>query len=251
MSRIIAIITGIICILFIASSVALFTMFNNEKIEKDILQEELAQVMKERKKLSLEVEELKLIKNDLEIKASGLEAKAKMLTENYEEEKSKSEIIKSQFAEQEEELKDAKFQLRSIGDGKKELQEMLDEEKKKYSQLRSRIDKLIEVKEILEEKVREIINKQGIELERIVVKAEGELEGKVVVVNREYNFIVVDLGYKDDIELGDILAVFRGGKYIGEAQVEKIYDSMSAATIVKESKPGSIMIDDNVVVQGG
>ena len=53
----------------------------------------------------------------------------------------------------------------------------------------------------------------------------------------------------DEVELGDYLTIFRSGKYVGEAQIEKIYDTMSAATIIKETKPKAIMIDDNVIIR--
>jgi len=240
----------VISVIFISSSAALFIMFYKERVEKITLQSELAQIMKERKKLSLEVEELKLIKGDLEIKVSKLEEQAKTLTEDYEKEKSRNDVVRLKLSKKEEDLKGVNGRLESIMSEKAKLQAILDEEKTKYSQLKERVDKLVEVKDVLEEKVRDIINKQGIELERIVVKAEGELEGRVLVVNRDYGFIVVNVGSRDDIAIGDTLTVFRGGKFVGEAQVEKIYDTMSAATIVKEDKPGAILVDDNVVMKG-
>jgi tetrahydrodipicolinate N-succinyltransferase len=36
---------------------------------------------------------------------------------------------------------------------------------------------------------------------------------------------------------------------VGEAQIEKIYDTMSAATIVKEVKPKAIRVDDSAVIR--
>jgi len=248
--RSVTVIFVVISVIFISSSAALFIMFYKERVEKITLQSELAQIMKERKKLSLEVEELKLIKGDLEIKVSKLEEQAKTLTEDYEKEKSRNDVARLKLNKKEEDLKGVNDRLESIMSEKAKLQAILDEEKTKYSQLKERVDKLVEVKDVLEEKVRDIINKQGIELERIVVKAEGELEGRVLVVNRDYGFIVVNVGSRDDIAIGDTLTVFRGGKFVGEAQVEKIYDTMSAATIVKEDKPGAILVDDNVVMKG-
>lgn len=243
------IILSSVSLIFILSSVVLVVALKKERTEKVTLQTELAEVAKERKKLSDEVEELKVIKGDLEMKLSGLEAQAKLLAENYEKEKSQGDIVRLKLKEKEGEFKNLKAKLESITSEKGKIQVMLDEERTKYSELKKRVDKLVNVKDELESKVRDIINKQGIELERIVVKAEGELEGKVLVVNRGYNFIVVDIGVRDDIEVGDTLTVFRDGKYVGEAQVEKIYDTMSAATIVKEAKPGSISVDDNVIVR--
>ncbi|MBU4376976.1 MAG: hypothetical protein KKD29_05805 [Candidatus Omnitrophica bacterium] len=234
---------------FLFSTVVASLLFIGERNSKLFLQNELAEVMKAKKKLSFELDEVKVIKSDLELKLSALEAQAKMLGDSYEKEKAQGETIKRELSKKDSEIAGIKNQLDSAKNEKENLQSTLDEEKLKYSQLRERVDKLVAVKDELENKIKEIVGKQGVELERIVVKEEGELEGKVLVVNKEYNFIVTNAGSDDDIILGDIITVFRDGKYVGEAQVEKIYDTMSAATIVKETKPGAIQVNDKVVVR--
>ena len=248
-SKVIVAGAAVLFAVFLVSTISLFFVLRRERTEKIALQNNLAEVMKQRKKLAEEAEELRLIKVDMEVKLSGVEAQAKLLAENYEKEKSHNEAVSSQLNKKAEELAAAGAKLKSLAGEKETLKEMLDDEKAKYSELKERVDKLVEVKGMLEEKVRNIVNKQGIELERIVVKAEGDLEGKVVVVNRDFNFVVVDIGLEDDIELGGLLTVFREGKYVGEVQVEKIYDTMSAAAILKETKPKAIMVGDNVVVR--
>ena len=247
--KFIAILFVIISVIFIGSTAALYIILEEERAEKTALQDELAEIMKERKRLALEIDELKLIKGDLELKSSALEVEAKMLAENYEKEKSQNDVVRLELSGKTKRLTEVETKLESIASEKEKLQKMLNAEKARYDELKERVEKLAEVKEVLEEKVRDVINKQGVELERIVVRAEGELEGRVVVVNREYNFVVVDVGIKNDVEMGDFLTIFRSGKYVGEAQVEKIYDTMSAATIVKETKPKAIMVDDNVIIR--
>lgn len=59
---------------------------------------------------------------------------------------------------------------------------------------------------------------------------------QVMTVNRKFNFIVVNLGSKDGVKLGDTFNISRDGKAIGSANVEKIYDNFAAAAIVKESQ---------------
>lgn len=249
-AKLIVVILLLSVIVFVGASALLFSTVKKERNEKVALQNELAGVMKERKKLSEEVDELKLIKSDLEAKVNGMDAQNKVLAENYDKEKAQNDSVRMALSKKEEEVSSIKTRLDSALSEKNKMQKMLDDEKAKYQELRGRIDKLIEAKDVLEEKVRDIVNKQGIELEKIVVRAEGELEGKVLVVNRDYNFVVVDIGLKDDIKMDTVLTLFRDGKYVGEAKVEKIYDTMSAATISKEIKAGSIMVDDRVIVRG-
>ena len=58
--------------------------------------------------------------------------------------------------------------------------------------------------------------------------ATAGLEGKVLVINRDYNFLVINLGSKDGIEMGSVFCVYHNNKYIGDVKVEKIHDSMAA-----------------------
>jgi len=56
-----------------------------------------------------------------------------------------------------------------------------------------------------------------------------KLEGKVLVVNKDYNFAVISLGAKDGVAMGSKFTVSHNNKKIGDLQIEKIHDSMSAA----------------------
>jgi chromosome segregation ATPase len=58
--------------------------------------------------------------------------------------------------------------------------------------------------------------------------AEGK-EGKILVVNKEYNFVVINLGAKDDINIGDEFVIYHNNKNIGSVSVEKVQEAMSAA----------------------
>ena len=248
-AKIITVISVIISIVCIGASMALFTIAKSDRADKIRFQDKLVEVEKAKKQLSREIEELKLIKDDLEIKLSGLESQTKLLAEKYEKEKSQNDVTRDKLSKKEKEHNDIKARLDSVIREKEDIQMLLDGKTAKYNQLKERVDKLVEVKNALEGKVKNIIEKQGIELERIVVKVEGGLEGKVLVVNRDYNFIVADIGTSEDINLSDILTIFRNGKYVGEAQVEKIYATMSAATIIKETKAGTIRVNDKVILR--
>lgn len=68
----------------------------------------------------------------------------------------------------------------------------------------------------------------------------------VLSVNRKYNFAVVNLGKKEGLKIGDQLNVFREGKPVAVVEVEKLYDSFSAATIVKETKDNQVNEGDEI-----
>ena len=71
-------------------------------------------------------------------------------------------------------------------------------------------------------------------------------DGRVVVVNREYDFIVMNLGKNQGIAIGQELQVVRDHSVLGKVKVEKVYDELSAATILPESQKESIREGDLV-----
>jgi len=88
--------------------------------------------------------------------------------------------------------------------------------------------------------------KTEVELPPVVVSSEPRQKGKVLVVNRDFNFIVADLGYQDKLEKGSSLSLTRNGKPVARVQAEKVYDQFSACTIIEESKSNPILEGDLV-----
>ena len=82
-------------------------------------------------------------------------------------------------------------------------------------------------------------------LERIGEKA--GLEGRIVTVNKEHNFVVIDLGKQDGIAIGNKFNVYRGQAFLGSVEVIQARDRIAAADI-KDLKEGmDIEINDTVV----
>lgn len=69
---------------------------------------------------------------------------------------------------------------------------------------------------------------------------------KVLTVNRKFNFVVVNLGLKDGLKMGDSLKVIKSGRVSATLQVEKLYDKFAAATIVTEDQQIQVMEGDEV-----
>ncbi|MBN1689153.1 MAG: hypothetical protein JW893_08640 [Candidatus Omnitrophica bacterium] len=69
---------------------------------------------------------------------------------------------------------------------------------------------------------------------------------QVMTVNRKFNFIVVNIGLQDQLKIGDPLVIERNGDYIGNVQVEKLYDQFAAATILEEIRNYQIKEGDTV-----
>ena len=55
--------------------------------------------------------------------------------------------------------------------------------------------------------------------------------GKILSVNQENNFVIVDLGASSGIRIGDTLSVYRGTKYIASLEVIQVRKDICAADI--------------------
>ncbi|HTL47440.1 MAG TPA: hypothetical protein VL688_05195 [Verrucomicrobiae bacterium] len=70
---------------------------------------------------------------------------------------------------------------------------------------------------------------------------------QVMTVNRNFNFVVLNIGIRDSVKLGERMAVQQKGKDVATVEVEKLYDNFSAATIVEERAKAQIQEGDAVV----
>ncbi|MDP6685355.1 MAG: hypothetical protein QGI05_00205, partial [Candidatus Omnitrophota bacterium] len=74
------------------------------------------------------------------------------------------------------------------------------------------------------------------------------LRGRVLVVNREYSFVVTDLGQKDGITPGMVFELRDGEVLLAKSEIEKVYDTMSSATLMpgadlSKIKKGNLVIE--------
>ena len=121
----------------------------------------------------------------------------------------------------------------------------LKDSQSRLKDLEDKVNDLESKKKALEEKVKGLEEKaQNADLGVIVVSPDGgpaapaaavpvgKLEGKVAVVNKEYNFAVINLGDKDGVAVGNIFSVTHNNKVVGDLKVEKVHENMSAAGFV-------------------
>ena len=220
---------SLICLL--CAVTLLFFMFQ-EKAGRIETEERLASVEK--------------AKRTVEIKLDHAQVEAIQLKEQAEEDKRRAQAALAQL-----EGKDLNI---------KELETSLANEKRQRTSLANSLAQLRETYDSLEDRLEEARLKvenlkaqmggyagssgsRGVELKRIVVKPKKQLEGKVLVINREFHFVVIDLGKQDKVGLGDELSVYQQAKEIGKIQVEKVYDTMSTAIILPGSQEDAIFED--------
>jgi len=87
----------------------------------------------------------------------------------------------------------------------------------------------------------------AVQLERIVVSradAPG-LHGRVLSIDKNWNFVVVDLGWSA-VNIGDMLSIYREEQLLAKARVERVQEGICAATLLPEWSTTEIHINDQV-----
>ena len=118
-------------------------------------------------------------------------------------------------------------------------------------------------KEELETKLAELSPQPTVELDRVVVTDPAApaassaltqpagsqvtaVQGQVIVVNREYDFVVINMGRNQGLAVGEEFQIVRGERVMGRVKVEKIYDELSAAAILPDTDKDAIREGDLV-----
>jgi len=98
--------------------------------------------------------------------------------------------------------------------------------------------------------------KEIIELSPIIVRPQSKgpstptpasvltLTGKIMAVNRDSNFVIIDVGEEAGINVGNSFQVYRDGKSIANIEVIQVRNNMAACDIKKETRP--IKVGDTV-----
>jgi len=97
-------------------------------------------------------------------------------------------------------------------------------------------------------------SRESVELPAIVVRssaadkketaAKGAFPGKILAVNQDNKFVVIDIGLDAGVKNGDTFNVYRDGKNIGIIAVIQARNDIAACDIKKESAP--VKIGDNI-----
>lgn len=249
---------------FLCSTVAFFILKESEKEKRLYLEKELKETIAERESIAKDLEEIKILKRDLESKLSSAQEEAKRISEELAKEKEARGLIASQLGEEKKRSDTLMADVMKEKEERLTLVHQLARAGDSYRQLKEQFDLLVEAKETLEDKLKEMMAKKGVELEKIEVRSEYQprdiascdeevtskdvKSGDVLVVNKKFDFIVSNIGRSDGADVGTGLDVYRGDELIAKTRIEKLYDKMSAAIILPEWKNSNIKEGDRVYI---
>lgn len=227
-----------------------FYLLQKEKARSSDLQQQLDDLTIKQRIAETKLEEYKKTISQLELKLKTAQTQIDTLTTALD-----NETVEKQKAL--EEVEQLKADLEKQKGFRSDLETKLNETQKDVEKMQAQLKDSEDKKAQLEVKIKELETQaqqaraQGVELGTIVVGPEDSasseavtappaeqvkgLEGKVLVVNKEYNFVVINLGNKDGVNVNDIFSIYHDNKYIGDVKVGKTHDSMSAADFISTS----------------
>jgi len=145
---------------------------------------------------------------------------------SLEDERQRRIAIEGQVNKLSSEITAAKFHAANMEDENSAFRNKTAQLEKERGYLNDQVVFLKKTQEHLQHKIKRILTRAKVELGQVVVTP-GELTGKIVRANKNYNFIIVDLGKNDGAKPGMSLTAYREDKQIGEIIIEKVYDELS------------------------
>lgn len=258
----------VLIVISLVSTAASFYLYQKEHAQNIQLQEQIAELNNRQRITEDKLGESKKQASELEAKLRESAAKVDSLTKEIIQSKSeleetlnKLEQFRADLEEQKSLRQDIENRLKAAQDEGKEIKEQIKVIQKQKAELEDKIKNMesgstgVELGKVvvagepvvIDNTARGKVKAANEKISAAALKAEktdkktqipapAVLEGKVMIVNKEFNFAVINLGSKDKVEPGQEFRVTRDGKYIGDLKVEKVHESMSAAGFAAELK---------------
>ena len=260
---------GVLAALAIIVAAVAIVLQRQEREKREARERELQQKIVENDDLQTRFQNTQQAKAKVEEELSsarkGLADTQEQLTKAVEAQASLSRTLE----EREQEVSRLTKELSQARDDAKETSAQLSQAQTERDTLKQEFTTLEQTKNLLETKVREFSGQPTVELEKVRVtntEAQGQVpaemsqpasspsggqpagpaNGQVVVVNREYDFIVMNIGRNHGLAVGQEFQVVRDNQVLGKVKVEKVYDELSAAAILPDSQKDNIREGDTV-----
>lgn len=244
-----------------------FYLLQKEQAKVVTLQQRLEDVTTKQKVAEAKLRESEKLIGELQVKLSEAGNQIESLTSGLEQEKTARQEALSTI----EQLKaDLEKQRNLRQDLEKKMNQMQEDVKK----AQARLNDLDAQKKDLEARIKDLQEQaRNVELGKISVSPEAAvsgqqqlvaepssaiavplsapavtgLEGKVLVVNKDYNFAVLNSGTKEGVKVGDLYSIYHNEQYLGDVKIEKLHEHMSAAVFVSPNVKDKVVEGDRAV----
>lgn len=250
-------------IIFLALTIGSFYFYQQEHAKNIQLQDQMDELSARQRITEGKLDETKKLATEFQLKLQEAKVQIETLTNELTQEKLTSLEASNKLDQVSADLEQQKV-LRQ------DLENRLNQSEADGKKIKDQIKVITQEKMDLDVKIKNLESgANGVELGKVVVNSDNAvinppiknlaqlekkaevsqvkpLAGKIAVVNKEYNFAVINLGSKDGVRLQDEFSVTHSGKVIGNLKVEKVHESMCAAGFAPELKDS---LQENDVVQ--
>ncbi|OGX17814.1 MAG: hypothetical protein A3K83_01155 [Omnitrophica WOR_2 bacterium RBG_13_44_8b] len=230
------------------------------------------QLQREKNALDLDMKNLARDKEDLKRQMEYNQKMLDSISQELVREKNDKILIEDSLKPIKTENASLRRQLAGLNSQKTNLERKLEQLKQDRSALEDKLQKMgvslkekfskisqlkEEVETAAEQAVKEepMEKRESVELPPIVVRPQAaeavplgktatRAGGSILAINKENNFVIVDMGEDAGLKTGDVLQAYRDGKPIGSLEVIQTRRNIAACDIKKEASP--LKIGDTV-----
>ncbi|MDP2940191.1 MAG: hypothetical protein Q8O13_08950 [Candidatus Omnitrophota bacterium] len=229
----------VLAILSLCLTAGTLVLFKQEKDKRISLEQQLEQISNVKLQLERQLSESKKQALLLEERLKESDTKYTNLSNEIEVEKS----FREQLTLDNNELKD---NLSKESKEKESIKSKLSHSMGELKALREKLKSLQVERLSLENKIKNLATSQEVSLEKIVVSPEDVKDGSIAVINKEFDFAVINLGEQNGITPNQTLSVYRANKYLGDLKVERVQENLSVANFIAPLNKDKVKEGDKV-----
>lgn len=258
--KVAVIVLAIISTIGVIAAVGAYAAKMQEEKRRMAVERDLKATQAAKETVEAELKDTQSAKARLEDQVASLKWEAQSLTTQLEDETKAKEELTLAIADKQAALDQVAQALEQERGDRAALDAQLTKTQDDLAGLRKELEQIKEAKAVLEERLAKV-NEKSVDLQRVVVNkgaaqpsSQGTVgasfgegtAGQVLVVNREFDFVVVNLGKNQGMQVGKLFEVYRDNEILGQVKVEKVYDALSACAIQPDTKKDQLREGDKV-----
>lgn len=224
------------------------------------------ELLREKNAIEMELKSITALKEDFQRRSSYNEKLANTLSEDLVREKTDKEAVLSQLDKLRDDTRQMSVRIKDLENTKATLYKKIDNLEQERSALgkklgetesivSERVDQIVKMKNDLQnfqtkEMPAVVAGSRTVELSPIVVHGKQDvkaaLTGRVLSVNKQNEFVIIDLGASSEIKVNDRLNVYRDNKFIANIEVIMIRKDISAADLIEIATGEEVKVGDIV-----
>lgn len=258
---------GMLTVMFAGTTAVGFYLEEQERHGRLRLEQQVSQLTKIKQQLEQDLDGVRREKTRLEEDVAAAQEEARRLTATVHEISQARDTLQGDISKRDETMEQLNKELEQIRTEREQLNTQLISVQDQTKKLEYQLAQLRKERKELAAKLTEVKG-TTVELEKVVVKPQEPMNlppppvssspvdsttvtGRVLVVNREYDFLVINVGKANGVAIGDEFEIWRDSQSVGRVKVEKLYEALSAASLLPGTDKQQVHEGDTVRSAGG